>query len=304
MWRVLFGKSVQAQSLTRMVNPLLRGLLPSCVLDNTELGMLVWGHSRFTTGRGGALVMVVVTGLLLAGCQNRATAELDADPLSTASLSPAKPSFKRTEELGQKWKSDPTNVSVATAYATSLESLGQKPTQIEVLRATAEKTRGDAAAQGKLGRLLMAAGDPEGAEEILNRAVLLNPQDVQGLSALGAVLDQQTKHSEAREKYTAALAIAPNDMGVVNNLAMSYALQGKLPEAEATLRKAITHPNGRNMPRIRQNLALVVGLSGRFDEAKRIASEDLPPDQVQANMEFLQQMLARPNTWAQLQQNG
>jgi len=266
------------------------------------LDMSVRGKSGFITRRGGALALVVFSGLILAGCQNR-TAQLDNDPISTASISPSTPSFKRTEELGKRWKSDPANVAVAAAYATSLEALGQKPTQLEVLRTTAQNTRGDAAAQGKLGRLMMAAGDPAGAEELLSRAVSINPQDAQSLSALGAVLDQQTKHSEAREKYQAALAIAPNDMGIINNLAMSYALQGKLPEAEATLRKAIAHPNGRNMPRIRQNLALVVGLSGRFDEAKRIASEDLPPDQVQANVEFLQQMLSRPNTWAQLQ-NG
>jgi Flp pilus assembly protein TadD len=48
-------------------------------------------------------------------------------------------------------------------------------------------------------------------------------------------------------------------------------------------------------------LALVVGLQGRFDEAKQIASEDLPPEQVEANLAYLQQMLSQPNTWKQLQ---
>jgi Flp pilus assembly protein TadD len=51
---------------------------------------------------------------------------------------------------------------------------------------------------------------------------------------------------------------------------------------------------------VRQNLALVVGLQGRFDEARQIASADLPPDQVEANMAYLQKMLAQPNTWQQL----
>ena len=43
-------------------------------------------------------------------------------------------------------------------------------------------------------------------------------------------------------------------------------------------------------------------LQGRFDEAKKIASEDLPPDQVEANMAYLQQMLASSNTWAKLKE--
>ena len=53
-------------------------------------------------------------------------------------------------------------------------------------------------------------------------------------------------------------------------------------------------------PTLRQNLALVVGLQGRFDEAKDIASKDLPPVQVEANMTFLRNMLAQPDPWQQL----
>ncbi len=49
-----------------------------------------------------------------------------------------------------------------------------------------------------------------------------------------------------------------------------------------------------------ENLALVVGLQGRFEEARKIASEDLPIDQVDANMAYLQKMLSQPNTWQQL----
>lgn len=266
--------------------------------------MSIRGASASTNFRSKTTIaLALLSSLALAGCQNR-TAQLDADPMSTAATTQTGPSFKRTEALGKKWKADQKDVATAAAYATSLDELGQKPQQIDVLRTTAQRTSGDAAAQAKLGRMLLAAGDPQGAEEILGRAVSLNPRDVQSLSAMGAALDQQTKHSEARDKYQMAMAMAPDDMNVVNNLGMSYALQGKLPEAESTLRKALNHPNAKNTPRIRQNLALVLGLQGRFDDAKRIASEDLPPDQVQANMDYLQQMLARPNTWAQLQQKG
>jgi Flp pilus assembly protein TadD len=84
-------------------------------------------------------------------------------------------------------------------------------------------------------------------------------------------------------------------------MAMSYALQGKLPEAERLLREALAAPGGKEMQRIRQNLALVVGLQGRFEESQKIASEDLPPQEVEANLAYLKQMLSRPNTWQELQ---
>ena len=43
--------------------------------------------------------------------------------------------------------------------------------------------------------------------------------------------------------------------------------------------------------RVRQNLALVIGLQGRFNEAADIARADLPPDQADANVAYLKQML-------------
>jgi Flp pilus assembly protein TadD len=264
-----------------------------------EMGMAGMG---WTATRGIGLAAALAAALMLSGCK-RQTAGLDADKIETASTSSG-PSFKKTEALSNQWKNDQGNVGVALAYAASLEQLGQKPAQIEVLKTTAGQTRGNADAQAELGRALFAAGDMGGATETLARANELNPQNPQVLSVLGATLDQQSRHGEAREKYEAALAIAPNDVGTMNNLAMSYALQGKLPEAEKILRKALGMPGGKNMPRIRQNLALVVGLQGRFDEAKQIASEDLPPDQVQANMAYLQQMLGKQNTWSQLKDGG
>jgi Flp pilus assembly protein TadD len=247
-----------------------------------------------------AVSTLLVTALALTGCKTK-TVGLEADPMSTASINEG-PSFKRTEAMGKQWKANPADVGAALAYAAALDQLGQKPSQIDVLRTASSQTRGNAAAQAQLGKAQLVAGDMGGAIETLQRGAALNPRDAQLQSILGATLDQMTKHGEAREYHKAALALAPNDMSVMNNLAMSYALQGKLTEAEPILRKAMAHPNSKATPRVRQNLALVVGLQGRFDEAKQIASEDLPPDQVQANMAYLQQMLARQNTWAQLKE--
>ena len=61
---------------------------------------------------------------------------------------------------------------------------------------------------------------------------------------------------------------------------------------------AVTKPGSDS--RVRQNLALVVGLQGRFDEAEKIASSELPPAEAEANVAFLKAMLAQQNTWAML----
>jgi len=85
---------------------------------------------------------------------------------------------------------------------------------------------------------------------------------------------------------------------------MSFALEGNLKQAEATLRQADALPRSKSEPRIRQNLALVVGLQGRFEEASNLAREGLPPEQVEANMAYLQKMLSQPNTWQQISESG
>ena len=64
------------------------------------------------------------------------------------------------------------------------------------------------------------------------------------------------------------------------------------------MRSAAQQPNADS--RVRQNLALVVGLQGRFDEAEKIASQELSPEQAQANVAYLRQMLAQQNAWGQL----
>ena len=57
----------------------------------------------------------------------------------------------------------------------------------------------------------------------------------------------------------------------------------------ATLRRASAYPGAD--PRVRQNLALVVGLQGRFTEAEGIARADLPSDEGAANVAYLRQLL-------------
>ncbi len=79
---------------------------------------------------------------------------------------------------------------------------------------------------------------------------------------------------------------------------MSYVLEGDLRTAETYLRSAAGQPSADS--RVRQNLALVVGLQGRFDEAEKIASQELSGEQAQANVAYLRSMLSQQNAWNQL----
>jgi Flp pilus assembly protein TadD len=259
----------------------------------------------FGFGLSGKYLLLALALAVPLGACSKKEASLEADPLSTASTSKAGipttgPSFRRTEKLAKQFESDPTDVRTGLAYAASLAELGQKDTQMQVLGTLANRNKDNAEVQSSVGKQMLVLGNLNEASGILARAVALNPENWQSRSALGTVYDQLGRHPEARDQYQQALASKPGDLSVSNNLAMSYALQGQLPVAEKQLRDVMAMPGAKAMPRIRQNLALVVGLQGRFDESEKIAAQDLPPDEVAANLAYLKKMLAQPDTWAQL----
>jgi len=51
---------------------------------------------------------------------------------------------------------------------------------------------------------------------------------------------------------------------------------------------------------VRQNLALVIGLQGRYPEAERIARADLSEEEAVANVSYLRQMISQQNEWKKM----
>lgn len=256
------------------------------------------GSSRSHLARRLSLAaLLAVSTLALGACQNKDGLD-GADPLTTGSTSPV--SLKETAKLGERWQSDPKNIQLGLGYAGQLKKLGQKDQQLQVLSTLVQYHPQDQNLLTVYGRELVQAGHSEQAQAVLGKAIAAGSTDWKAYSAMGSTLDQQAKYSEARDYYQRALKISPGNPAVLNNLGMSYALEGNLKQAEAVLKDASQSAEGKKEPRLRQNLALVVGLQGRFDEARQIASADLPPDAVEENMAYLQKMLAQPNTWQQL----
>jgi Flp pilus assembly protein TadD len=139
------------------------------------------------------------------------------------------------------------------------------------------------------GRALVDNGNFQEALDVLSRAHTPENPDWRILSVQGTALDQLGRHDEARRYYANALKIVPGDPAVLSNLGLSYMLSKDLPKAEETLREAYASPHAD--ARVRQNLALVVGLQGRFSEAETIVKADLPSDEAAANVAYLKEML-------------
>jgi Flp pilus assembly protein TadD len=117
------------------------------------------------------------------------------------------------------------------------------------------------------------------------QAQALAPRDWRAPALLAVAFEQAQRDDEALAAHRQALALAPENPAPLCNLALFYAAHGDAAQAETLLRKAAAKP-GASIT-VRQNLALVLGLQGRFDEAEKIARQDLPPDAVANNMAYL-----------------
>jgi Flp pilus assembly protein TadD len=238
--------------------------------------------------------LVAVIAAAAAGCQTTQTATSTETTGSLPLTSPVDRSDAAwrgdAETYGAQYRADSTRVDVALHYAQALRATGQRAQAVAVLERLSMEHPNDRTVLGEYGRALAEAGSYEQALDVLGRAHSPDQPDWHVLSAQGAVLDQMGRHEEAQRHYLTALKIVPDEPSVLSNLGLSYALSKDLKNAEATLRRAAAHHPVD--PRVRQNLALVIGLQGRFPEAEDIARADLPPDQAAANVAYLRQMLA------------
>jgi Flp pilus assembly protein TadD len=200
--------------------------------------------------------------------------------------------------LGRAYTKDTTNKDVALRYANVLQMRGQADQSLAVMRKLVIDHPNDRAVLAAYGKSLASAGQFEPALDAIRRAQTPEYPDWKLYSAEGAILDQIGDKAQARELYRKALDARPNEPSVLSNLGMSYVLDGDLKTAETYLRSAAEQPGADS--RVRQNLALVVGLQGRFGEAERIAGEELSPEQDEANMAYLREMLAQQNAWSQI----
>jgi Flp pilus assembly protein TadD len=243
------------------------------------------------------LVAIVATAVLvgaLAGCASTRSPETTGS-LAAATALPAPASEdearRAAAEWGDRYQANAGDPQAAIHYAQALRVTGQRAQAVAVLEQASLRNPKSMELLGAYGRALADVGNFQQALDVLGRAHAPDRPDWRILSAQGAVLDQMGRHEDAQRYYETALKIVPDEPSVLSNLGLSYALSKELPRAEATLKRAAA--GARVDPRVRQNLALVVGLQGRFAEAEAIARADLPAEEASANVAYLRQMLSK-----------
>ncbi len=207
-----------------------------------------------------------------------------------------------SQTIGAAYAEDPGNREAGLRYATLLRMTGRTDQALAVMQQVVIHHPEDTEVLAAFGKAQAAAGDLQAALNTISRAQRPDQPDWKLISAQGAILDQLGRPDEARLKYRAALDISPNEPSVLSNLGMSYLLTKDLRTAEVYLKKAVDLPGADS--RVRQNLALVVGLQGRYQEAENIARQELSSEQAEANIAYLRTMMSQQGSWKKLEKQG
>jgi Flp pilus assembly protein TadD len=241
-----------------------------------------------------SVAFVALLAFSTAGCNT--TQPMETHGIVSASRSD--PDVRRSAETwGDRFRANPGDPEAAINYAQMLGGMGQRAQAAVVLEQASIQNPKHTGLISAYGRALADVGNYKQALDVLNHAHTPDRPDWRVLSVQGAALDQMGRHDEAQRYYAAALRIAPTEASVLSNLGLSYALSKDLVRAESTLRRASAQAGADT--RVRQNLALVVGLQGRLAEAETIAHVDLPSEEPAANVTYLRKMLAQQNGWTQ-----
>jgi len=246
-------------------------------------------HSSQSRRRGMVLALLATTAVAaaLGGC-SQAGGLFSREPKLAAA-----DSIGAVTQWSTAYAKKPNDPKMALGYAQALKAIGSRERALDVLTAgySANPTNGELAAE--LGRLALDMGRLDIAVQTLKVAEAQGVRDWRTLSAQGTLRAKQGKHAEAQQYFLAALQEQPDAVSVINNLALSYALDGKPDRAEELLRKAVA--SGHDDKRVRQNLALVLGLQGKFEESRQIASVDLGERDANVNIAYLRNMMSNSN---------
>ncbi len=249
------------------------------------------------------VLAVVVAGVAVSGCAGGLGSAFDTGNEPGAAEAafmkeingPQTELQKATEHWGKAFEKDPRNAQNAINYARNLKAAGQKEQALAVLQAAHGFTQNNKTLNSEYGRLALEMDQTSTAQKLLEQADDPTSPDWRTISARGTVLAKQGQYRDAIPHFERALALAPNQASILNNLALAKAMDGDAANAEQMLRKA--SDLGDRDARINQNLALVLGLQGKYDESKVVGGKTLPADSADSNVAYMRHMVqAEPQT--------
>ncbi|MGD9650354.1 MAG: tetratricopeptide repeat protein [Dongiaceae bacterium] len=187
---------------------------------------------------------------------------------------------------------DPKNPEPFLKLGQLLLAQGQRSEALQAFNQAEMLRPSDLTMRRQLANGFLELGETGKASAILQQAVNEKPEP-RLYNSLGVTQDLAGDHVAAQQSYAAGLLLAPGDLTLQNNLALSYALDKRFDEAIAAMQKVAG--DAKATPQHRQNLALIHGLAGQDQTAANILRLDLDDAAVKRHLSFYKKLRALPD---------
>ncbi len=135
------------------------------------------------------------------------------------------------------------------------------------------------------GLALMQSGKPVDAGRMFSDIMEINPKRWRTLNGLGILFVNKNMIPEAMAYYTEALKNSPDNPAVLNNVALSQAVDRNYARAFESFEQAVRISSSElQREQIGLNMAMVYGISGDLETARTIASKYLQGPQLDNNL--------------------
>jgi Flp pilus assembly protein TadD len=178
---------------------------------------------------------------------------------------------------------------LSASRAESALAKGKAQAAVDHAEAAVQAEPRNAAYRAMLGSAYLDAGRFASAETTFDDAMKLGDNSTRTALSLALALAGEGKYEPAVSLLRDwEDQIAPADLG------LAYSLAGQPGRGITIMSNAIR--GGDNTPKMRQNLAYAYALAGRWKEARLMAAQDVPANQLGQRMEEWAQMAA-PQAW-------
>ena len=166
----------------------------------------------------------VILLLGLCSCQTSGPSDITGALGEKTEASAAAGPRRDMDSYRDRFRANPNDADAALQYGKALRAAGQRSQAVAVLEQATIAHPGSKPLLAGYGRALADNGNFQQAFDVLTRAHTPDDPDWRILSAQGAVLDQLGRYEEARQYYSSALKIAPEEPSVLSNLGLYYLL--------------------------------------------------------------------------------
>jgi Flp pilus assembly protein TadD len=188
--------------------------------------------------------------------------------------------YKQLVELDSK------NDEYLFALATNLRRTGDMDNAAATYELLLKRDPANLKAREGQGLLYLYEGNFEKAGTVLTEVHKKDKKRWRTLNGLGILFVQRGMYDEAIAYFKEATKYSERNVTVLNNVGLTHAINKNPDKALAALNKAVDYAPAKSPMKRRAelNLAMVMGINGDMDTAKKLLQEHLPETAVANNL--------------------